>query len=143
MRKLRRPTWMVTVVAWVFIAVLADGFQEPYLEVDRASRDETFYAKCTLRDVENLCARNITMAQEDGSIIRAPGVTVWIQAHCGSEDDEQKRSLCVLAYIGDDFGEDQAAKFFSCVCDECPRACHRQGNLRNRQNLIANAKESK
>lgn len=141
MQRLRSPAyleWTLFVLLMAMLVVLADGFEEPFVEeVDRDSRDATFYDDCTLKHVENICARNITMATQDGSIVRAPGVTVWIQAHCGSEEDEQRRSLCVLSYVGDDFGEDQAAEFFSCVCDECPRACHRKGNLRNRQNVIA------
>lgn len=137
MQRPRKPAcaaWLVFIIVGILVAELVNGFQEP--PVEELDRDDAFHKTCSLRDVENMCARNITMAQEDGSIIRAPGVTVWIHAHCGSENDEKKRSLCVLSYIGDDFGEDQAAEFFSCVCEECPRACHRQGNLRNRQNLI-------
>jgi len=107
-----------------------------------SQHDAAFYATCSLKDVENVCARNITMAQADGSIVRAPGVTVWIQAHCGLVQDETKRSMCVLSYIGDDFGDDQATQFFTCVCDECPRACKKQGNLRNRQNVIAMESQS-
>jgi hypothetical protein len=117
------------------VGIAVDGFHEPPLE--HIVRDAHFYQVCTLKHVENICARNITMASADGSIVRAPGVTVWIQAHCGGEVDEHKRSICVLSYIGDDFGDDQASEFFACVCDECPRACHRQGNLRNRKNVIA------
>ncbi|CAB9508253.1 expressed unknown protein [Seminavis robusta] len=131
---LRRLFWTLFLLLGT-IEMTVDGFQEPPLE--NVERNAKFYEECSLKDVENICARNITMSSPDGSIIRAPGVTVWIQAHCGSEQDEHKRSVCVLSYIGDDFGEDQAAIFFSCVCDECPRACHRQGNLRNRQNQIA------
>ena len=106
---------------------------------DSDTHDLTFYSECTLKHVENFCTRNITMAQADGSRVKAPGVSIWIQAHCGNESDEHKRAMCVLSYIGDDFGEDQANEFFSCVCDECPRACQRKGNLRNRQNVIAGA----
>lgn len=106
---------------------------------DSHTQDLTFYSECTLKHVENLCTRNITMASGDGSRVKAPGVSIWIQAHCGNESDEHKRAMCVLSYIGDDFGEDQANEFFSCVCDECPRACQRKGNLRNRQNVIAGA----
>ena len=111
-------SWSLAVVIWMLAFALADGFgdfQEPYVEIDRESRDAKWYNECTLKTVENICARNITMATGDGSIVRAPGVTVWIQAHCGSEEDEQKRSMCVLSYIGDDFGEDQASAFFSCL----------------------------
>lgn len=127
---------------------------DEHQEIDKES---LFYETCTLRDVENKCAQNVTMAHpnQDGTVMRAPGVSVWIQAHCGSgetdkdstlqekidsttlEEQNKERAKCVLSYIGDDFGEDQATEFFACVCDECPRACLKKGNLRNQQNLIA------
>lgn len=136
-RSLAYVTWVISYYACTLISAVVGVFQEPDIELERANRDANFFEVCTLKSVENICARNITMAGADGSIVRAPGVTVWIQAHCGNEEDEQKRSVCVLSYIGDDFGKDQADEFFSCVCEECPRACNRQGNLRNRQNMIA------
>lgn len=137
----RTTSWTVLAFVWILASGSiqmgggVEGFEGPALEP--LVKDEAFYAECTIKHVENNCSRNITMATEDGSRVRAPGVSIWIQAHCGSETDEHKRSLCVLSYIGDDFGDEQAKVFFSCVCDECPRACKRKGNLRNQQNLVA------
>ena len=134
--------WALLALVWTLTIQIGgvEGTPEPHYRVKEEEalvKDAAFHDECTLKHVENVCTRNITMAQEDGSRVRAPGVSIWIQAHCGNEHDEHKRALCVLSYIADDFGDEQANEFFSCVCVECPRACKRKGNLRNRQNMIA------
>ena len=74
-RRFRSLFWTL----FFFLGVAADsidfvgGFGEPYMasEVEELPpRDAAFYADCTLKQVENICARNITMAREDGSIVR-------------------------------------------------------------------------